>query len=159
MLGNVMTADLFIYIFLCSLESDPVYRAQLERLAAASLSSSLPQAGLMSPFSLLPRPPGHLVTSLPPRSSEAGQPGKSHKQPQSGNANAPPSLVLGREGPVSSVSNNLVMCATAKPVFHCTLVLDLMDRAGLVTIIVCHKLLLPDNRAILNIININVLLI
>lgn len=147
-----------------SLESDPVYRAQLERLAAASLSSSLPQTGLMSPFSLLPRPPGHLVTSLLPRSeagqlgqrSGAGQPGQrsSHKQHQSGNANAPPSLVPGREGPVSSVSKT-----TAKPVFHCTLVLALMDKAGLVTIIVCHKMLLPDNRAILNIININVLLI
>ena len=140
-----------------------MYRAQLERLAAASLSSSLPQAGLMSPFSLLPRPPGHLVTSLHPRSSEAGQPGhKSHQkhQPQSGNANAPPSLVPGWEGPVSSVSNNLVIMCD-KPVLHCTLVLAMKDGAGLVTsiIVVCHKLLLPDNRAILNIININVLLI
>ena len=119
-----------------------MYRAQLERLAAASLYSSLPQTGLMSPFSLLPRPPGHLVTSLPPRSSDAGQPGKSHKQPQSGNANAPPSLVPGREGPVSSVSN-LVICACAVMESH--------------VILVSHTLL-PDNIALLNIININVLI-
>ena len=119
----------------CSLESDPVYRAQLERLAAASLSS-VSQPGLMSPFSLVPRPPG-LVTSLP--RSEAQQ-SKSQNKQQSGNANAPPSLVPGREGPVSSVSN-LVMCTVVKS--H--------------VILVSHTLL-PDNTAFLNIININVLI-
>ena len=122
----------------CSLESDPVYRAQLERLAAASLSS-VSQPGLMSPFSLVPRPPG-LVTSLP--RSEAQQQSKSQNKQQSGNANAPPSLVPGREGPVSSVSN-LVICACAVMESH--------------VILVSHTLL-PDNTALLNIININVLI-
>ena len=121
----------------CSLESDPVYRAQLERLAAASLSS-VSQPGLMSPFSLVPRPPG-LVTSLP-RSEAQQQQSKSQNKQQSGNANAPPSLVPGREGPVSSVSN-LVMCAVMES--H--------------VILVSHTLL-PDNTALLNIININVLI-
>ena len=121
----------------CSLESDPVYRAQLERLAAASLSS-VSQPGLMSPFSLVPRPPG-LVSSLP--RSEAQQ-NKSQNKQQSGNANAPPSLVPGREGPVSSVSN-LVICACAVMESH--------------VILVSHTLL-SDNTALLNIININVLI-
>ena len=123
----------------CSLESDPVYRAQLERLAAASLSS-VSQPGLMSPFSLVPRPPG-LVTSLP-RSEAQQQQSKSQNKQQSGNANAPPSLVPGREGPVSSVSN-LVICACAVMESH--------------VILVSHTLL-PDNIALLNIININVLI-
>lgn len=123
----------------CSLESDPVYRAQLERLAAASLSS-VSQPGLMSPFSLVPRPPG-LVTSLP-RSEAQQQQSKSQNKQQSGNANAPPSLVPGREGPVSSVSN-LVICACAVMESH--------------VILVSHTLL-PDNTALLNIININVLI-
>ena len=144
--------------FCFSLESDPVYRAQLERLAAASLSSiSQPQASLMSPFSLLPRPPGHLVTSLHPRSSEAGQPGPSKQQKQqSGNANAPPSLVPGWEGPMSSVSIlktgfslPVLPLRTTEPVFHhCTLV-----QGGFVILVI----LLDNNSALLNIININVL--
>ena len=134
--------------FCFSLESDPVYRAQLKRLAAASLSSiSQPQASLMSPFSLLPRPPGHLVTSLHPRSSEAGQPGPSKQQKQqSGNANAPPSLVPGWEGAMSSVSIRKtgsplpVLLRTTEPVLQ----------GGFV-------ILLDNNSALLNIININVL--
>ena len=144
--------------FCFSLESDPVYRAQLERLAAASLSSiSQPQASLMSPFSLLPRPPGHLVTSLHPRSSEAGQPGPSKQQKQqSGNANAPPSLVPGWEGPLSSISNlktgsplPVLVLRTTEPVFyHCTVV-----QGGFVILLI----LLDNNSALLNIININVL--
>ena len=124
----------------CSLESDPVYRAQLERLAAASLSS-VSQPGLMSPFSLVPRPPG-LVTSLPRSEAQQQQQSKSQNKQQSGNANAPPSLVPGREGPVSSVSN-LVICACAVMESH--------------VILVSHTLL-PDNTALLNIININVLI-
>ena len=161
----ISTFDLTMH-FCFSLESDPVYRAQLERLAAASLSSiSQPQASLMSPFSLLPRPPGHLVTSLHPRSSEAGQPEPQNRFPtsgsssksakQSGNANAPPSLVPGWEGPLSSVSNLKtgstlpVLFRTTEPVFHhCTLV-----QGGFVILVI-----LPDNNStLLNIININVL--
>ena len=113
-----------------SLESDPVYRAQLERLAAASLSSSA-QAGLLSPYSLLPHPRGQSGLASVPR-PDASKSAHAQSKHLSGNANAPPPLVPGREGPVSSVS-------------------ILVVRPVMVALVI--NTLLPGNSAVLNIIN------
>jgi len=116
-----------------SLESDPVYRAQLERLAAASLSSSA-QAGLLSPYSLLPHPRGQSGLASVPR-PDASKSAHAQSKHLSGNANAPPPLVPGREGPVSSVSS--VSILVVRPV--------------MVALVI--NTLLPGNSAVLNIIN------
>ena len=81
---------------LLRLESDPLYRAQLEHYHAAyPVPVSYP--GLLD--QLLPRPPGQAPRPHPPAPAAKGS------KHGSGNANAPPSSrIPGWEGPVSTIT-------------------------------------------------------